>query len=36
MMNIDPLSIGKGIAQLKEGDVGVLSYQLAEKPDMGS
>lgn len=35
MMNSDPLGIGKGIAQFKEGNVGVLSHQLAEEPDMG-
>ena len=35
MMNSDALSIRKSVAQLKEGDVGVLSHQLEEKPDMG-
>ncbi len=35
MMNSDALSIRKGVAQLKEGDVGVLSHQLTEEPDMG-
>lgn len=35
MMNRDPLGIGKRIAQLEQGYIGVLGHQLSEELDMG-
>lgn len=36
VVNSDPFGIGKRIAQLEQGNVGVLGYQFTEETGMGS